>query len=120
MRESVFVEIQFFVLVVFSLILPISIYAYMMWKKAISRKTVLMFGVLLIVVAGFNVILLQHLSVMAKDSISLIDDSVFASELSVALYLLPLLFGGIGVNVISHILVSHLSDAEKQFDRQHV
>jgi hypothetical protein len=119
MRESVFVEIQFFVLVVFSLILPISIYAYMMWKKAISRKTVLLFGVLLIVVAGINVILLQHLSVMAKDSISLIDDSVFASELSVALYLLPLLFGGIGVNVISHILVSHLSDAEKQFDRQH-
>jgi hypothetical protein len=27
----------------------------------------------------------------------------------------PICFGGIGVNVISHVLISHLIDAEKQF-----
>jgi hypothetical protein len=43
---------------------------------------------------------------------------LFVSEVSVALYLLPLLFAGVGMNLISHILISHLEDAEKRFDRE--
>ena len=41
MIESAFVEVEFLVLIVFSLLLPVGIYVYMMWKRAISRKTVL-------------------------------------------------------------------------------
>lgn len=119
MNESIFVEIEFFTLILFSLVLPVSIYAYMMWKTAISRTTVLLFGIVLIVISGTDVILLQRLTEMAKNSQSLLDDRIFASELSVALYLLPALFAGIGVNMISHILISHLADAERQFDREH-
>ena len=119
MNSSVFLEFEFLMLILFSLILPVGIYGYMMWKKAISRKTVLLFGVILIVIAGVNIFLLQRLAVIAKSSPSLLDNTLFASELSLALYLLPLVFAGIGLNIISHILISHLTDAEKQFDKTH-
>ncbi|RQO36424.1 hypothetical protein DBR37_08935 [Herminiimonas sp. KBW02] len=119
MNNSVFVEIQFFMLIVCTFVIPIGIYSYMMWKRSISRKVVLMFGVLLIAVSGGNIFLLHLLRIMAKDTPSLLDDSIFASEMSVALYLIPAIFAGIGVNIISHILISHLAEAEKKFDREH-
>ena len=43
---------------------------------------------------------------------------VFLSEISLALYLLPAMFGGIGINVISHILVRHLSEAEDEYRQE--
>lgn len=55
---------------------------------------------------------------MATKTPSLIDDRVFTSELLVALYLLPIIFVGVGVNILSHILISHLSDVEKKFDHK--
>jgi hypothetical protein len=91
----------------------------MMWKKVISRVVVLFLGVILIVVSGIDVFLLRRLAAMAKSSPSLYDDMLFSSEVSVALYLLPLLFAGVGMNIISHVLISHLSDAESRFDREH-
>ena len=118
MANSVFVEIEFFLLILVSIVLPVSLYGYMMWKSAISRRTVLLLGVVLVVIAGANVYLLQRLNIMAKASVSLIDNQVFVSELSIALYLLPAVFAGIGVNMVSHILVSHLNDAERRYDRR--
>ena len=115
MNNSVFAVIEFWLLVVFSFVLPVGIYATMLVKKAISRRTVLLFGVILVVLAGVDVFLLQTLSVLAKNSLSLLDDFFFASELSVALYLLPAMFAGVGVNIISHVLISHLWSAERQF-----
>jgi hypothetical protein len=79
---------------------------------------VLLLGIILIVVSGVDVFLLQRLGAMAKSSPSLIDNIIFASEISVALYVLPLLFAGIGMNLISHILINHLGDAERRFDRE--
>jgi hypothetical protein len=32
---------------------------------------------------------------------------------------LPAVFGGIGVNLISHVLLRHLAEAEERFDREH-
>lgn len=119
MNNSVFVEIQFFMLIVCTFVLPIGIYSYMMWKRSISRKVVLLFGVLLIAVSGGNIFLLHLLRILARDTPSLLDDSIFASEMSVALYLIPAIFAGIGVNIISHILISHLAEAEKKFDKEH-
>lgn len=40
MQQSVFIRTEFFLLILFSLVVPLAIYAYMMWKRAISRKTV--------------------------------------------------------------------------------
>lgn len=119
MSSSAFVEAEFFMLIAFSLILPVSIYGYMMRKRSISHKAVLLFGIILIVIAGINVFLLQRLANLSASSPSLIDDIFFRSELSVALYLLPAVFAGIGINMISHILISHLTDAESKFDHDH-
>ena len=117
MNESVFVQIDFLVLVVFSMLLPTGIYFYLLKKLSISRNTVLLFGIALIFISGIDFFLLQRLSAMAKNSVPLLDDHFFSSELSVALYLLPALFAGIGINMISHILINHLADAEMKFDR---
>ncbi len=114
-----FIETYFLALIIFSVFLPVSIYIYMMWKKAISRTTVAALAVILIVISGIDVVLLQHLIGTAKTSTSPIASMFFAHEFAVALYLLPLLFAGVGVNMISHILITHLVEAEKQFNRQH-
>jgi hypothetical protein len=119
MHESVFLQVEFFLLVVFSTVLPAGIYAYMMWKSAISRKAVLLFGVILIVLAGVDIFLLQRLTELAKYSPSVLDDAIFVSELSIALYLLPALFGAVGIDMVSHVLISHLASAERLFDREH-
>ncbi len=119
MNDSIFVEKEFFLLIVVSIILPVGLYAFMMAKKALSRTSVLLFGVILVVISGANVVLLQRLATMAKLSASTLDNRVFSSEISLALYLLPALFAGIGINIISHIIIVHLGDAERQFEREH-
>ena len=116
MASTVFVELRFWLLMISSLVAPLCIYVVLMRTRAVSRTTVLLFGVALVALAGIDVYLLQGLSRLAKISESLADDAIFASELSVGLYVLPVLFGGIGVNMISHVLVSHLTAAEKKFD----
>lgn len=117
MVDSVFTQIEFWFLIAFSIILPSSIYALLLAKKAISRSTVLAFGFALVVIAGVDVYLLQSVATAAKLTRSLADDAVFLSELSLALYLLPAMFGGIGINVVSHILVRHLEEAEAMFQK---
>ena len=93
--ESVFIEGDFIALIVFSILLPVGIYIYMMWKKAISRTIVLLLDIILIAISGIDVFLLQRLGAMARNSPSLYDDMLFASEVSVALYLLPCFLQGL-------------------------
>lgn len=116
---TVFAELRFWALVAFSIVIPFGIYGTMLFKRAISRRIVLMFGFMLVAIAGIDVYLLQSLSELAKATPSLADDSIFVSELSIALYLLPAMFAGIGINVVSHVLIRHLVEAERQFDRDH-
>ncbi len=119
MNASVFVELRFWVLVVFSLVLPAGIYAVLLRTRAISRLAVLGFGIALVLISGIDVYLLQSLAALARHTPSMADDAVFLSELSIALYVLPVVFGGIGVNLISHVLLHHLTEAEKRFEREH-
>ncbi len=115
---SVFVEVRFWLLVVFSVVLPAALYAGLMAINAISRAAVAVLGLALVLVAGVDVYLLQSLAVLAKGTLSVVDDAVFLSELSIALYVLPLMLGGIGVNLISHVLLRHLEGAERRFERR--
>lgn len=115
MSPQSFFEAEVFALAVFSLVLPMSLYGYMMWRRALSRATVLLFGAALIGMAGVDVALLQRLSMRAKTS--LLHDAFFSSELSMAVYVLPVVLAGVGVNMISHILIRHLTESEKQFER---
>jgi hypothetical protein len=118
LSSSVFVEAEFFLLIIFSFILPAGIYGYMIRKKAMSRKIVLILGLTLIGISGVSVFLLQRLKTIANSSPSFLDHQIFSSEVSLALYLLPALFAGIGINIISHLLITHLEQAEKQFDQE--
>ena len=119
MSLSVFVELRFWVLVVFSLVLPGAIYAVLLVSRSLSRAAVLGFGVALVLIAGVDGYLLQSLANLARTSPSLADDAVFLSELSIGLYVLPLVCGGIGVNLLSHVLLRHLAEAEVRFEKEH-
>ena len=77
------------------------------------------FGVALVLNANGAVYLLQPNAAQANSTPSLAEDAWFSSELTIALYLLPVVFGGIGVNLISHVLLRHLAEAEGRFDREH-
>jgi hypothetical protein len=119
MSNSVFAELSFWLMVVLSVVLPFAIYGVLLVKRAISRFTVLVLGFTLVVIAGVDVYLLRHWAALAGTTLSPADDALFVSEVSFALYLFPLMFGGVGVNLISHVLVSHLISAERRFAREH-
>ncbi len=119
MNNSVFAQLDFWLMVAVSAVLPFAIYAALLATRSVSRVTVLVLGVAMVAIAGFDVYFLRHIAAVARATPSLADDAVYVSEISFALYLFPLMFGGIGVNLISHILVSHLVGAEKRFAKEH-
>ena len=106
-------------MVVTSVVLPACIYGMLLVKRAISPWTVMLLGLALVMIAGLDVYFLQSLSVAVTSSPSLADDAVFVSEVSVALYLLPAMFAGVGINLMSHVLVRHLVEAEQRFRNEH-
>jgi hypothetical protein len=119
MKITIFAQLEFWLLTVFSLVLPVGIYWVLFTKKAISRVAVLFFGLSFVAIACIDLYLLRALSANAKHLFALQEDAIFISELTIALYLLPALFAGIGVNIISHVLIRHLVSAESKFDKQH-
>jgi hypothetical protein len=116
MSVTVFVEARFWLLVVLSFVVPVAIYVGLLAKRAISPIAVLLLGLTMVLVAALDVYLLQSLAEMAKVTSSLVDDAMFLSELSIGLYVLPALFAGVGINVISHVLIRHLDQAERRFE----
>ena len=118
MIDSVFLHIDFYLLLLLSLVGPAAIYVFLYRRRKISKLTVLAFGILLLVMAGSDLVLLRRLEHGARVSASLFDDRLFASEVSVALYLLPALFAGVGINLVSHVLIGHLVGAEARFERE--
>lgn len=119
MNHSVFLEMEFFLLVMFSFVLPAGIYGFLLHKRSISRFVVLVFAFVLVAISGVDVILLQSLAERAKTTSSSFDDQVFTTQVSIALYLLPLVFAGIGINLASHVLINHLNEAEATFEKKH-
>lgn len=108
-------EWTFWSVLIASFILPFTIYGTLLAKQAISRTTVLIFGFLMVAIAGLDFYLLKRLSNFAHEYLPLNPDSFFNSEISIALYLLSALFAGIGINMVSHVLTRHLDDAERRF-----
>ena len=98
------------------MVLPLLIYWRLLSTRAIAQSSIFLLGLALvaIAIAGVDVYLLQRLAALARHSPSLSDDALFLSAL--ALYLLPALFGGIGINLVSHVLLKHLGAAEKRFE----
>ncbi len=116
MSDSVFVKSEFILLVATSVLLPLAIYVYMLVTRFISRWTVLSLAAVLIGLSAVDIILLQHLVDMARKTPSTLDDKLFTTGLSISLYLLPAVFAGLGVNLLSHVLTSHLAKAARASD----
>ena len=94
--SSVFIRFESWFLIVTSIVAPVMLYIFLMRKASISRWAIALFGLFLVVLAGIDVVLLQALFSLARLTASLLDDRIFASEFSLALYALPLLSAGIG------------------------
>lgn len=117
--NSVFLELRFWLLVFVSMVLPFLLYVFLAWRRSIRERTVLVMGIALVVISTIDVALLQILSELAKHTPSLADDLLFNSEIGVALYAIPILFGGLGVNIVSHLLIQHLTLAERRYRLAH-
>ena len=118
MEETVFVEVKFWLLVLFSLVAPIVIVWVCITIQAVSRGHLLTLGLVMVAIAGFDIYLLQALARMSRVTPSLADDAVFDSEITVGLYVLPALLAGVGVNLASHVLIQHLTDAQRRLVRR--
>jgi hypothetical protein len=116
MNRSVFVEFEFWLLVVFSVVMPVAIIWMCLTIRKVSRHHVLAVGLFLVAIAGIDIYLLQALKHRARETPSTADDVIFDSEITVGLYVLPALLAGIGVNIASHVVIQHLSDAQRRFD----
>ena len=112
MKDIVFERVPFWVLIVSSLFIPVWMCWMMLSRKYTSRRRALTFGVSLLLLSALDLILLPVLYNEAKQSLSTSDDVVFASSYSVALYLLPLISAGLGINLVGHCLRSRLKFAE--------
>lgn len=120
MTDSAFFHIEFWLLLLASLAVPLMIYFGLLWVRRISRHSILLFAVALLLLSTVDVLLLQHLAGIARATPSVFDDKVFASEFSLTLYLLPLLSAGIGINLISNVLTEHLHRVSRGSDDTHV
>ncbi len=117
MKQSVFVELEFWLLVVFSIVMPTAIIWTSLTIRKVSRNHVLAVGLVLVTLAGLDIYLLQALQRHSRETPSTADDVLFDSEITVGLYVLPALLAGIGVNIVSNVIIEHLSDAQRRSER---
>jgi hypothetical protein len=112
--DSVFVQLSFWALILFSMVLPICMFLMLHKRRAISPATVLLLGLTLVCISGADVGLLHSIQNEVQLTPSSLDD-MFASEMAIGLYLVPALFGGIGINLITNVLQDHLHAAESRY-----
>ena len=112
MGTTAFAEMEFWLLVIMSMVAPMLLWRLLHSKRTPTRSTIFSLGLVLVVISGTAFYLLQTLAAQSKQSPSLADDALFASELTLSLYLLPALFAGIGINLISDRLIRHLRDSD--------
>jgi hypothetical protein len=111
---SVFVELRFWLLVVVSVVLPLALFLGLHKRRAISPRSVFWLGLTLVAIAATDVAMMRSLQLAAAQSPSHLDDFL-ASEVAVGLYLIPALFGGIGIDLISSVFRRHLEAAEHRY-----
>jgi hypothetical protein len=114
MKSSVFVEVEFWLLVLCSIIAPVAILWICLTIRKVSRHHILAVGLVLVTLAGVDIYLLQVLKRLAQATVSTADDLIFNSEITIGLYVLPALLAGLGVNIASHVIIEHLSDAQSR------
>jgi hypothetical protein len=108
MPSSVWIEAQFWALVLCSMLLPLAIIVHLIRAVAIRRYVLMGFALALLALACADFILLGHVASLAYRTPDLLDDRLFLSEASAAFYILPLLCAGVGINLLSFVITQHL------------
>ena len=108
MQDTLLIRFEFWALVLVSLALPISVVAMLLRATVISRTALISCAVVMILLAGLDIGLLRTVMALARETPGMVDDTVFLSEYSVALYLLPYLGAGVGINLLTYAITQHL------------
>jgi hypothetical protein len=108
LSDTILVKAEFWALVATSLALPVAIIWHLVRAVRILRRVLIGYSILLMVVSGLDVILIKAIALLARQTSDLADDKVFLSEYSLALYLLPLITVGVGVNLLTYTITRHL------------
>jgi len=106
--EVAWLRLEFWLLVLTSLALPLAMVIHLLRATLVSRWVLLGYACVLIALSGLDIILLKMVAELARASGSLVDNGVFLSEYSLALYLLPLISAGLGINLLSYVITQHL------------
>ena len=112
----VYFEMQLLLLILASIVLLLGIYGFLYRRSAIGRGTVMVFALVLLVIAGTDVALLHGLNGRIQEGPLLLYGHLFSEQLATALYVLPAVLAGLGINLMSHVLIHHLNEAEQRFD----
>jgi len=107
MTDTVFVQSEFWALVCLSIGVPALAYGWAARRPRLMWAATCLLGLLMVAVSATDVVLLQVLRRAALRSLDRADDAWFGSEIAIALYAFPILYGGVGVNFISAGLIEH-------------
>lgn len=108
MIDAAWWRVEFWLLVLTSLALPLAIVVHLLRVRDISRWVLLSYALMLVALAGLDIVLLKAVAAVARASGNAVDNAVFLSEYSLAFYLLPLIAAGIGINLLSYVITHHL------------
>jgi hypothetical protein len=108
MPSPVWIESEFWVLVLCSVLLPLAIIVHLIRAVEINRYVLMGLALALLALACIDFILLGRVANIAHRTPDLLDDRLFLSEASAALYILPLVCAGVGINLLSFVITQHL------------
>jgi len=114
--RPVYFEMHLLLLILASIVLPLGIYGFLYSSSVIGRGTVMVFALVLLVIAGADVALLHGLNGRIQEGPLLLYGYLFSEQLATALYVLPAVLAGLGINLMSHVLIHHLNEAEQRFN----
>ncbi len=108
MPNSLWIEVEFWALVLCSALFPLAIIVHLIRAVEIRRYVLMGFALALLILACVDFVLLGRVASLAHRTPDLLDDRVFLSEASAALYILPLVCAGVGINLLSFVITQHL------------
>ena len=106
--DSILIKAEFWGLVAVSIALPVAVIWHLVRVVRISRALLIGYSITLMGVSGLDAVLIKAIAVLARQTSSLADDKVFLGEYSLALYLLPLISAGVGMNLLTYTITRHL------------
>jgi hypothetical protein len=106
--DSILIRVELWALILTSIAVPTAIIWHLVRVVRISRAFLIAYSLALMIISGFDLVLIKAIGALAQQTSSLADDRIFVSEYSLALYLLPLISATVGINLLSYTITRHL------------